>query len=231
MRCEVDSGRVKNTIKVSNQVAYRLVNSKFPPITLFDDVVSAADFEAVYAIQSLTNPRILNELGDISLLSSNDIPFGIDGVNYVTAPFTHVNPDGSRFSDGSFGILYLADNVDTAIKETLYHQEKCFQAIHGLHYDTVDMRCLQIKFSANVVDCTNMDNIYHSDDYAVPRILGAKMKKANNEGLQYNSVRNKNAICWGLFSPIHVSSAIQTKHFEFIFDGKSISSVRELVSK
>jgi len=226
----VGSGRVNNTVKVINQIAYRLVNSKLPPITLFDDIVSAADFETVYAIQSLTNPRILNELGDISLLSSDEIPFGIDGVNYVTALFTHVNPDGSRFSDGSFGILYLADDVDTAIKETLYHQEKCFQKIHGLHYDTVDMRCLQIKFSANVVDCTSVENIYHNDDYSVPRILGAKLKKANNQGIQYNSVRNKHAICWGLFSPIHVSSAIQTKHFEFIFDGKSISSVRELVN-
>lgn len=218
-------------VKLNNQISYRLINSKFPPIDLFDDVVNAEEFETVYAIQSLTNPRILNEVGDLSLLPKKEIPFGIDGTSYVTAPFTHVNPDGSRFSDGSFGMLYLADCVDTAIKETLYHQEKFFKNIPELHYDTIDMRCLKVEFSADVVDGTCMKDIYHHDDYSLPRALGTKMKKANEQGIQYTSVRNKSAICWGLFSPIYVASAIQTKHFEFIFDGNSISNVRELVSK
>ncbi|AWB57715.1 RES family NAD+ phosphorylase [Colwellia sp. Arc7-D] len=217
-------------IKLKNKVTFRLVNSKFPPITLFDDVISSDHFEAVYAIQALTNPRILNELGNLSLLSTQEIPFGIDGVNYVTAPFTHINVDGSRFSNGDFGVLYLADTVDTAIKETLYHQEKYFQNITGLHYDTVDMRCLKVTFSANVADCSKVEGISESDSYVQPRILGAQLKKNSQQGFQYQSVRNQGATCWGLFSPIHVSAAIQTKHFEFIFDGNSIAKVRELVS-
>lgn len=231
MECEMANGKVNKIVTVINQISYRLVNSKFPPITLFDDVVKEEDFETVYAIQSLTNPRILNELGDLSLLPIKEIPVDIDGVNYVTAPFTHVNPEGSRFSDGSFGILYLADSIDTAIKETLYHQEKYFQGVHGLRYDTIDMRCLKVKFSATVVDCTKADNIDHNDDYSFSRAIGAQMKKDHVQGILYASVRNKNAICWGLFSPIYIAFAIQTKHFEFVFDGKNISKVRELVSE
>jgi len=218
-------------VKLSNQRSYRLINSKFPPIALFDDVINADDFETVYAIQSLTNPRILNELGDLSLLPKEEIPFGIDGTSYVTAPFTHVNPDGSRFSDGSFGVLYLADCIETAIKETHYHQEKYFKNIPELHYDTIDMRCLKVEFSADVVDCTSITDIYHSDDYSLPQALGEKMKKDNEQGIQYTSVRNPKTLCWGLFSPIHVTSAIQTKHFEFVFDGTKIANVRELVAK
>ena len=233
MLCAMVNGNVKlpnDIIKLVDKVSYRLVNSKFPPITLFDDVISHEDFDAVYAIQALTNPRILNELGDLSLLPSNEIPFGIDGVNYVTAPFTHINVDGSRFSDGTFGILYLADTIETAIKETLYHQEKYFKNVSGLHYDTIDMRCLKVIFSADVIDCTDVAGIYESDDYIKPRELGAQLKKNNVQGIHYHSVRNNNATCWGLFSPLYVNSAIQTKHFEFIFDGKSIAKVRELVS-
>jgi hypothetical protein len=218
-------------VKLLNKIAFRLVNSKFPPMTLFDDVVNQEDFATVYAIQALTNPRILNELGDLALLPSNEIPFGIDGVNYVTAPFTHINPEGSRFSKGDFGVLYLADTIDTAIKETLYHQEKYFQNLQGLHYDTVDMRCLKVTFSANIVDLFQVKGIYESEDYSLPRRLGAELKKNAQQGFQYHSVRNKGATCWGLFSPIHVTSAIQTKHFEFIFDRKSISKVRELVNQ
>jgi hypothetical protein len=96
-----------------NLQAYRLVNSKFPPIALFDDVADAADFEAIYQLQAMTNPRLQNELGRLELIPRDQIPFGIPGCSYATAPFTHVNPAGSRFSNGSFGVLYLADKMDT----------------------------------------------------------------------------------------------------------------------
>jgi hypothetical protein len=89
--------------------SYRLINSKFPPISLFDDVADASEFESLYALQALTNPRLKNEVGDLQLIPRTEIPFGIHGCSYATAPFTHVNPDGSRFSDGSFGVLYVAD--------------------------------------------------------------------------------------------------------------------------
>lgn len=74
-------------------LAYRLVNSKFPPIALFDDVADAAVFEALYQIQALTNPRMQNEVGRLELIPRAEIPFGIPGCSYATAPFTHVNPD------------------------------------------------------------------------------------------------------------------------------------------
>ena len=70
--------------------------------------------------------RMLNELGDLLLLSSNEVPFAIGGVNYRTAPFTHINSEGSRFSYSDFGVFYLAD--------------------------TIDMRCLKVTFSASIVD-------------------------------------------------------------------------------
>lgn len=216
--------------KLTNQVSYRLINSKFPPITLFDDVINIEDFETAYAIQRLTNPRSLNELGDLTLLRPEEIPFGINGVNYATAPFTHITPDGSRFSNGDFGILYLADSIDTAIQETRYHQEKYFQNVQELHYDTIDMRCLKAIFSANILDCSTIENIHNKVDYTASRQFGLKLKKQKIQGLKYNSVRNNNAFCWGLFSPIFVSSIIQTQHYEFIFDGQSISKIRKLAN-
>lgn len=214
-----------------SQVSYRLVNSKFPPITLFDDVIDAEHFETAFALQALTNPRILNELGDLNLIPTEQIPFGITGVNYATAPFTHVSPDGSRFSDGSFGMLYLADTAATAIAETRYHQQKFFQNVEGLHYDTVDMRCLKVKFSAELINACSVSDIYSPDDYSASRVFGIQVKKAGEAGLQYNSVRNPGAICWGLMSPEFVESAVQTRHFEFVYDGKQISQVREITTK
>ncbi|APD91961.1 hypothetical protein BM525_18945 (plasmid) [Alteromonas mediterranea] len=215
-------------VELDNQSSFRLVNSKFPTITLFDDVIDAEDFDTAYALQALTNPRILNQLGDLNLLPKEEIPFGINGVNYATAPFTHVNKDGSRFSDGSFGMLYLADTVETAIAETRYHQEKYFRNIKDLNYDTVDMRCLSVKFSACLCDASGVEEYHHPDDYSAARLLGASVMKRNYPGVQYSSVRNEGATCWGLMSPRYVSSAVQTQHFEFMFDGERITKVREL---
>ncbi len=227
-------------VTLLNKTSYRLVNSKFPPITLFDDVASVDDFEAIFALQSLTNPRMLNEVGDLTLLPLNEIPFDINGTNYVTAPFTHLNPDGSRFSNGSFGVLYLADSEETAIAETLHHQEKFFQNIPELHYDTIDMRCLKVVFSGVLADIKstgglvegfNADQVYDPNDYGVSQLLSDKFRKQGQQGIEYDSVRNKGAVCWGLYSPKFVLSAIQTKHFEFVFDGSRISQVREYKMK
>ncbi len=216
-------------LKLQNHIAYRLVNSKFPPISLFDDVADQQEFEAVYEIQQITNPRIQNELGNLNLLPKEQIPFGIDGCNYATSPFTHVNPEGSRFSAGDYGVLYLADSLNCAEAETRYHQQKNFQNIVGLHFDTIVMRALKVCFSGLLTDVMKASSpIYHLTDYSDARELGRQQRMEEAEGLQYKSVRLKKSKCWGLFTPRYVHSIVQTKHLEFVYDGQAISDVREI---
>lgn len=74
--------------------SYRLINSKFPPIALFDDVATVEEFEALYTLQALTNPRLRNEVGDLGLLPVKDIPFRIRGCSYATAPLRMLTPMG-----------------------------------------------------------------------------------------------------------------------------------------
>ncbi len=220
---------VKNkTVVLNNQKAFRLINSKFPPETLFDDVADAEEFEAIYAIQALTNPRIKNELGNLNLIAKEKIPFGIDGVNYATAPFTHINPDGSRFSDGNYGVLYLAETISTAIAETRFHQEKYFQNIPGLHFDTITMRGITFKFTNLLVDATSNEKIHNPNCYSDAITFAKSLIEDNGAGIQYNSVRADDSLCWALFSPVGIHSAVQSKHFEFIYDGKGINTVREI---
>lgn len=221
-----------NIVHLNDQKSYRLINSKFPPIDLFDDVASAEEFEILYEIQARTNPRIQNEVGDLNLISPEEIPFGIAGCSYATASFTHVNPAGSRFSNGSFGALYMADKVETAIAETRHHQALYFSQVEGLAYDVITMRGLACYFDGELINiCHNNDDaLYHPSDYSAAQTLGSKLKAQEKEGLQYNSVRQKDAICWVLFTPKKVKKIEQTAHFEFIWDGQSIAKV-EKVSK
>ena len=207
--------------------AYRLVNSKFPPIALFDDVADAEDFDALYQIQALTNPRLQNEIGRLELIPRDQIPFGITGCSYATAPFTHVNPAGSRFSDGSFGVLYLADTMDTAIAEVCYHQQRYWSKVPKLNYVRFVFRGLTASFSdSGMRDATALplsDPIYAPDDYAHSNRLGSEVKRSGCMGLCYHSVRAPSNICWALMTPRPVTSIIQSAHFEMIWSGQVIS--------
>ena len=210
--------------------AYRLGNSKFPPIALFDDVADAEDFEALYQIQALTNPRLQNEIGRLELIPRDQIPFGIPGCSYATAPFTHVNPAGSRFSNGTFGVLYLADRMDTAIAEVRHHQERYWSNVPELNYERFVFRGLTASFNdSGMRDATALplsDAIYAPDDYAHSNQLGSELKREGCMGLRYHSVRSTGNICWALMTPRPVTSIIQSAHYEMIWSGQIISVSR-----
>lgn len=213
--------------------AYRLVNSKFPPVALFDDVADAEAFEVLYQIQELTNPRLKNEVGRLELISRSEIPFGIPGCSYATAPFTHVNPAGSRFSDGSFGVLYLADTVETALAEVKHHQSLYWSNVPQLNYERFVFRGLSCSFrQSGMKDATVIapsDPLYHPDDYSAARRLGKMLKSARCPGLRYHSVRNAGSHCWALMTPRPVLSVIQAAHYEMVWNGQvtSVSQISE----
>jgi hypothetical protein len=213
--------------------AHRLVNSKFPPIAIFDDVADAHEFEDLFALQALTNPRLSNQAGRLELIPRADIPFGIPGCSYATAPFTHVNPDGSRFSDGSFGVLYLADSIETAIAEVRYHQQAYWSRVPDLRYERFTFRGLTTRFNeAGVLDALPVarnDAIYSPDDYHASRALGRSVLLSGATGIRYHSVRRPEGICWGLMTPRQVTSVKQTAHYEMIWSG-DILAVHKLSS-
>ncbi|MDI3273317.1 RES family NAD+ phosphorylase [Pseudomonas sp. AL03] len=211
--------------------AYRLVNSKFPPIAMFDDVADADEFEVLYQIQALTNPRLKNEVGHLELIPRDQIPFGIPGCSYATAPFTHVNPAGSRFSDGSFGVLYLADSMETALAEVRHHQSLYWSNVPSLNYERFVFRGLSCSFvdvaMKDAAAIAMTDPVYAPDDYTHSRHLGKSIKKAGCPGIRYNSVRMQGSYCWALMTPRPVLSIIQAAHYEMIWNGQ-VTSVSEI---
>ncbi|WP_293264998.1 RES family NAD+ phosphorylase [Neptunomonas sp.] len=213
--------------------SYRLINSKFPPISLFDDVADANEFNSLYALQTLTNPRLKNEVGDLQLIPRTEIPFGIPGCSYATAPFTHVNPDGSRFSNGAFGILYLADSMETAIAEVKHHQHAYWSRVPELNYERFVFRGLICHFDeVDILDGLTLSStnpIYSPTDYSEARVLGHAIKHNKSMGIRYHSVRRQSAICWALMTPSHVTSIQQATHYEMVWNG-SITGVNKLSS-
>src|SRR5688572_20442566 len=96
---------------------FRIIASRFPTIHLYERVADAADWDALYALESLTNPRLQEELGALGKIPREDRTFG-PGASVVMAPFIYLNPDGGRFTDATFGAFYAARSLATAIAET-----------------------------------------------------------------------------------------------------------------
>ncbi len=223
---EVDDLDV-TTIKETN---YRLIPSRFPPIDLYERVANADEFEILHEIESLTNDRLRDLVGDINLVPKEDRIAGC-GTSYIMAAFTHARVGGEegRFDRG-YGVYYCAKEFKTALEETKYHRSRFFRAFTK-ESTTVDMRSLVSDLNQDLHTILGrkeeLADIYDPDDYSAGQILGRKLKEASSWGVEYSSVRNEGGTCYGVFRPPALSNCRQSNHYCYYFDGETIAHVVE----
>src|SRR5438045_3278336 len=154
--------------------SWRIIPSRFPPIQLFERVTDPADLDAVLALESLTNDRVRAEVGQLDLIPPEDRVAG-PGTSAIMAAFTHLNPDGSRFSDGTYGVYYAARALETAIAETRHHREQFMRATAQPRME-LDMRMYLADLDAPLHDIRGLREtlpaIYAPDDYGASQALG-----------------------------------------------------------
>jgi len=212
-----------------NQVSgrcYRIVNSCYPPVNLFDDVADEEEFEALCELEGLTSERLREEIGQISLVAPEDRIYG-NGTGAIMAAFTYVNEEGSRFSDGSFGIYYAGMDSETAIRETVYHSQ-LFMSYTSEPAQEIDMREYVATVDADLRDIRGMQSampdVYDPNSSAATRAFGVPLRFAGENGIAYSSVRNPNGECVAVFKPPALSRCTQSKHYAYVWDGREITS-------
>jgi RES domain len=206
--------------------AHRIVPSRYPPVQLFERLSDdPADWEALAEIESLTNPRIRDEIGEIRLVPADERVSG-PGASWVMAPFTHVNPRGSRFSDGSYGVYYAARELPTAIAETVFHMGRFYAATRDPPH-AEDMRVLTGRIGTNFHDIRGDDPswapLLDPDSYVASRAFGRRLRADDSNGVVYPSVRRAGGQCVGAFRPKAVGLPIQGRHLQYQWDGSRIS--------
>lgn len=205
---------------------YRIIPSKCPPINFFEDLADPALMDEVFYIESLTNDRLRQEAGNISLVPAGDRISG-PGSTPVMAAFTHIGFD-SRFSGGTFGVYYAANNQDTAIAETSYHREK-FMSYTNEDPGEIDMRVYigEVLLPMHDIRSPSYDHLHLPDDWAPSQTFGLEMKQNNSWGIVYTSVRHTEGECIAVLRPPAVSIPRQGPHLSYVWDGKTISHVFE----
>lgn len=207
--------------------ATRIIASRYPPIDLFERVSPDPEvWDALMAAEQLVNPRIRDEIGEIHLVPAEERVSG-PGATYVMASFIHLNPKGSRFSDGSYGVYYAAQEFETALKETAYQFTRyATDSADGPRYE--DMRVLVGRINNRFHDISTMSQraqepILDPSSYIASQPFGATLRNSGSNGITYPSVRNAGGRCVGAFRPNVVGLPTQTKHIKYYWDGQTVT--------
>ncbi len=207
--------------------AYRIVPSRFPTVGLFDRIADPADLEAVFAIEALTNARLREELG-IMRTVPKDRRISGPGSTPVMAAFTHLDPAGSRFSDGSWGVFYAARSVATAIEETVFHRQLFLAATHEPPCD-VQVRCYQTRIDTRLHDIRGgWADAHDPDSYAASIALARRLRAAGSNGVVFDSARDAGGQCVAAFYPDVIGPCAQAGHYLYRWNGQRIAQVLEV---
>ena len=208
--------------RVTWRPSWRIVPSRFPPVGLFDRIATPGDLEALFELEAMTNPRLRQELGELSLVPPARRISG-PGTTPIMAAFTHPNPDGSRFSDGTWGVYYAARERDTAIAETVFHRG------NFLHHTreppcVLQMRCYLADVGGRFHDIRRgWPDLHDPDSYAASQVAARRWRAAGSDGIIYDSVRRRGGQSVAVFFPDLIAPAVQGPHLHYHWDGERIS--------
>ncbi len=203
--------------------------TRYPVISLYDRVANASDFDALHALEALTNEHLRDELGQIERVPRADRVFG-PGSSPIMAAFTQVNERGSRFSDGRYGVFYAARARATAVAETRHHHA-AFMAATQQPAQHLPMRLYHVVIAARLHDLRPAeavsDAVHDPADYSAARALGARLADAGSAGVVYRSVRHPGGQCVGLFRPRGASACLHAADLLYAWDGRSFTDIYE----
>jgi len=220
--------------RVSWKPSWRLVSSRFPSAGLFDRVTRPEDLEVVFFVESLTNDRLREEAGDIAIVPPQERVSG-PGTTPIMAAFTHLNPEGSRFSNGEYGVYYAAKSIETAVAETAFHRAR-FLAATKQRAIEIDMRSYASDIEAELHDIRGLGEqypaIYDPDPtrYGAAQSIASELRAKGSNGIVYDSIRDPGGECVAIFRPKVLSPVRQGLHYRYVWDGSAIKTIYEIRS-
>lgn len=205
--------------------AWRIIAARHPPIHLFERATpDPASWDLLMAAEMLVNPRVQDEVGRIHLVPPQERVAG-PGASWVMAAFTHLNPAGSRFSDGTYGVYYAGRTLSTAVAETVFHFERFARdSDDPPRYES--FRVLLSVIDASLHDLTDWDAaVLDPHSYARSQTLGRSLRNAESFGVHYPSVRDVGGRCVGLFKPTATSIPVPERHLTYHWNGEKVARI------
>jgi hypothetical protein len=181
--------------------AVRIQPWRHPEAEIWSELAGEGDLPGLLAILRLTEPDTFLQLGAVDRLSGLEWMDG-EGAGRAMPAFTFGGP--GCFNDATFGCFYAALELEAAVAETVYHQEKLTRATSEPSME-IRMRALRADLDAGasiqLFTFPNPPELYHPDDYGTSRDFGAAVRAAGLRGIAYESQRRPRGRCGALFYP------------------------------
>lgn len=157
---------------------------------LFDDLSDKpAERDAAVALELATKPRLFASPQPVIQRPFEEAAWN-EAVRY---PFTHWMR--SRYSDGSFGVWYGADSVETSVYETVHHWRTGLLADAGFNRPDIrlERKVYRVRCDAALVDLrpavAHEAALLAPDDYTLTHQIGTKLQREGHPGLVTRSAR------------------------------------------
>lgn len=125
--------------------------------------------------------------------------------NAITWPFRHWQ--ASRFSDGSHGVWYGSESVETTVYESAYHWYRGLLSDAGYEREAViaERTVYLVACGAALLDLqkavTEYTDLLHPSDYVFTQSVGARIHREGHPGLLIQSVRRPAGENLAIFNP------------------------------
>ncbi|MGC1871001.1 MAG: RES family NAD+ phosphorylase [Acidobacteriaceae bacterium] len=179
---------------------------------------SISDNESMLAdlaeLDGATNDRLLGEEGLLPGISVHELVYGVRYASIVNAAFTHKNPAGSRFNDGTRGAWYAGVERATSVAEVAYHRAQQLANIDWKEEEPSTYDDYLADFTTEFHDLRGADREGTERRfkrflkpgpvpacYADSQQLARTLLASRSNGLIYPSVRNPGGTCITCFRP------------------------------
>lgn len=205
----------------------RLIASRFPTVGVFDDVATTEeDLRAAFELEHLTSTR-LTAAERLRRIPGGEIPHSAPGASLVMAAFLYASEEGGRFTDHRLGAWYAATAIETALAETVHHQERRLRASAAGFPARIQMRELVSHLDDELLDLRSRQaehaDLYHPHDYGAGQAFAAAHRwpfaEPPQAGVVYDSVRRVGGVNVCVWRPRAVGLPVeQGDHYEYVWD-------------
>jgi RES domain-containing protein len=205
--------------------AARIQPWRCPEAEIWTEFASEDDLPGLLAVLQMTEPEMFSLMGAVERLDGLDWMRG-EGAGWVMPAFTWGGP--GRFNDASFGCFYAARELETAVAETVHHQERFLRSTSEPSVE-VRMRVLRADLrSGHLVELGESPDppeLYHPDNYSTSQAFGATVRAAGVPGIVYQSARRRGGLCAAIYQPAVVERCVSAEALAYLWDGVRIHRV------
>jgi hypothetical protein len=154
-------------------------------------------------------------------------------IEAIAYPFQPPNWSRSRFSDGTFGIWYGADSIETTVYETVWHWRNGLLADAGFDRAgvSIERKVFWVQCDAALVDfrpeVERVPDLVHPEHYDATQPIGKRLSREGFPGLVSRSARC-NGDTFGVLNPVVLSNPDQACSLSYRIEAGRVAVEREI---